>query len=101
MAQNYSELVFLVPWFVLLVIAISMFIQGWMVIHETHGYTERPNLKKHPEIEEIKGDTGVLMSVNFGKLPEEDYSKLQERINKLKMEELFEEPSSYEDEDDE
>ena len=35
-------------------------------------------------------------------MSEEDYEKLQERIDKLKLEELFEEPSTYEDElDDE
>ena len=35
-------------------------------------------------------------------MSEEDYQKLQELIDKLKMEELFEEPSTYEDElDDE
>lgn len=38
------------------------------------------------------------MSVNFDKIPDDDYSKLQERINRLKMEEWFEEPSTYEDE---
>ena len=75
-----------------------MFIQGWMVIHEQHGYTERPNIKRHPEITEIKGDTGVLMTVNFNNLPDEEYNKLNERIHKIKMEELFDEPSTYEDE---
>ena len=32
---------------------------------------------------------------------EEDYKELYDLIQKLKMEELFEEPSSYEDEEDE
>jgi hypothetical protein len=32
---------------------------------------------------------------------EEDYKQLYDLIQKLKMEELFEEPSTYEDEDDE
>jgi hypothetical protein len=32
---------------------------------------------------------------------EEDYKQLYDLIQKLKMEELFEEPSSYEDEEDE
>jgi hypothetical protein len=41
------------------------------------------------------------MPVNFDKTPDEDYSQLYDRIQKLKMEELFEEPSSYEDELDE
>ena len=99
MAQNYSELVFLVPWFVLLLIAISMVIQGWMVIHESHGYQENPKIKGHPEMKGVKKGDG-LMSVNFNQMPDDDYHDLYNRIQKLKMEELFEEPSSYEDEDD-
>jgi hypothetical protein len=31
---------------------------------------------------------------------EEDYKQLYDLIQKLKMDELFEEPSTYEDEDD-
>ena len=99
MAQNYSELVFLVPWFVLLLIAISMVIQGWMVIHESHGYQENPKIKGHPEMKGVKKGDG-LMTVNFNQMPDDDYHDLYNRIQKLKMEELFEEPSSYEDEDD-
>jgi hypothetical protein len=33
-------------------------------------------------------------------ITEEDLLKLQERVLQQKMEELFEEPSTYEDEDD-
>jgi len=33
-------------------------------------------------------------------LTEEDLKKLQERVLEQKMEELFEEPSTYEDDDD-
>jgi len=81
-----------------------MVIQGWMIIHERHGYTERPNIKRHPEISEMKGDTGVLMTVNFDRLPDDDYHQLQKRIDKMKLDELFDEPSSYydyeEDDDD-
>ena len=32
-------------------------------------------------------------------ITEEDFQKLQERVLRQKMEELFEEPSTYEDED--
>jgi len=99
MAQNYSELIFLVPWFVLLIIAISMFIQGWMVIHESHGYRENPKVKGHPEMKGVKKGDG-LMVVNFNQMPDEDYNELYGRIQRLKMEELFEEPSSYEDDED-
>jgi hypothetical protein len=33
-------------------------------------------------------------------ITEEDLQKLQERVLRQKMDELFEEPSTYEDEDD-
>jgi len=98
------EILFFIPFIVLLLIAFSMVIQGWMIIHERHGYTERPNIKRHPEISEMKGDTGVLMTVNFDRLPDDDYHQLQKRIDKMKLDELFDEPSSYydyeEDDDD-
>ena len=99
MAQNHSELVFLIPWLVLLVIAVSMIVQGWMVVHETYGYRENPKVKGHPEMKGVKKGDG-LMVVNFNQMPDEDYNELYDRIQKLKMEELFEEPSSYEDERD-
>ena len=100
MAQNYSELIFLIPWFVLLLIALSMLIQGWMVMHESYGYRENPKVKGHPEMKGVRKGDG-LMTVNFNRLPDEDYNDLYNRIQKLKMEELFEEPSTYEDEEDE
>ena len=99
MAQNHTELIFLVPWGILVLIGISMFIQGWMVIHETHGYRENPKVKGHPEMKGVKKGDG-LMVVNFNQMPDEDYNELYDRIQRLKMEELFEEPSSYEDEED-
>lgn len=97
------EILFFIPFIILLLIAISMVIQGWLIIHERHGYTERPNIKRHPEISEMKGDTGVLMTVNFDRLPDDDYHQLQKRIDKMKLDELFDEPSNYYDyeEDDE
>lgn len=98
MAQNYSELIFLIPWFVLLGIAVSMVIQGWMVMHESYGYRENPKIKGHPEMKGVKKGDG-LMVVNFDQMPDEDYDELYGRIQKLKMEELFEEPSKYEDEE--
>lgn len=96
MVKNYSELIFLTPWIVILIIILTLYIQGWMVLHEKHGYQENPKVKKHPEILEIKGDTIVLMSVKF---TEEDLKELQEMVLKQKMEELFEEPSTYEDDE--
>jgi hypothetical protein len=96
MAQNHSELIFLVPWFVLLIISISMFVQGWMIMNAHYGYSKSPKVK-HPELNNVKAGDPLLV-IRF---TEEDLAKLQERVLKQKMEELFEEPSTYEDEDDE
>jgi len=96
MAQNYSELIFLVPWFVLVVIGFTMFVQGWMIMNAHHGYSKSPKIK-HPELNNVRAGDPLLV-VRFS---EEDLEKLQERIQKQKMEELFEEPSTYEDEEDE
>ena len=96
MAQNHSELIYLVPWFVLLVISLTMFIQGWMIMNAHHGYSKNPKVK-HPELNNVKAGDPLLV-VRFS---DEDLEKLQERIQKQKMEELFEEPSTYEDEEDE
>ena len=99
MDQNYSPIIFLIPWFILMLIAVSMIIQGWMVVYEKFGYKENPKVKGHPEMKGVKKGDG-LMSVNFNQLPDDDYNELFNRIQKLKMEELFEEPSSYEDDED-
>ena len=96
MAQNHFELIYLVPWFVLVGIALSMFIQGWMIMNAHHGYSKSPKVK-HPELNDVKAGDPLLV-VRF---TEEDLERLQERILKQKMEELFEEPSTYEDEDEE
>tara|TARA_R110000868_G_scaffold189827_2_gene433411 strand:+ start:182 stop:319 length:138 start_codon:yes stop_codon:yes gene_type:complete len=40
------------------------------------------------------------MVVSFDKMPDDDYNELYDRIQKLKMEELFEEPSKYEDDEE-
>jgi len=96
MAQHHSELIFLVPWFVLVVIGFTMFVQGWMIINAHHGYSKSPKIK-HPELNNVRAGDPLLV-VRFS---EEDLEKLQERIQKQKMEELFEEPSTYEDEEDE
>jgi hypothetical protein len=95
MAQNHSELIFLVPWFVLMGIAISMFVQGWMIMNAHHGYSKTPKVK-HPEMNDVKAGDPLLV-VRF---TDEDLEQLQERVLRQKMEELFEEPSAYEDEED-
>jgi hypothetical protein len=46
----------------------------------------------------MKGDE--LMVVSFDEMTDDDYNELYGRIQKLKMEELFEEPSKYEDENE-
>jgi 1-acyl-sn-glycerol-3-phosphate acyltransferase len=96
MAQNHSELIFLVPWFILVVIAISMFAQGWMIMNVHHGYSKSPKVK-HPELNNVRAGDPLLV-VRF---TEEDLKELQQRILQQKMDELFEEPSTYEDEDEE
>lgn len=95
MAQNYSELIFLVPWFVLVVIAFTMFVQGWMIMNAHRGYSKSPKVK-HPELNDVKAGDPLLVV----KFTEEDLQELHQRILQQKMDELFEEPSTYEDEED-
>ena len=95
MAQNHSELIYLVPWFVLVIIAVSMFIQGWMIMNAHHGYSKSPKVK-HPEMNDVKPGDSLLVV----RITEEDLEQLQRRVLEQKMEELFEEPSTYEDDDD-
>ena len=96
MAQNHSELIFLVPWFVLVVIAFTMFVQGWMIMNAHRGYSKSPKVK-HPELNDVRAGDPLLV-VRF---TEEDLQELHQRILQQKMNELFEEPSTYEDEEDE
>ena len=95
MAQNHSELIFLVPWFILLVIAISMFVQGWMIMNAHRGYSKSPKVK-HPEMNNVKAGDPLLVL----RITEEDIQELQRRVLQQKIDELFEEPSTYEDEED-
>ena len=96
MAQNHSELIFLIPWIVLIGIALSMIVSGWMITHESYGYRENPKVKGHPEMKGVRKGDGLLVV----KFTDEDYQELQDIIMRQKMDELFEEPSSYEDEND-
>lgn len=90
------EILFLVPFFIILIIIFTMIIQGWMIMNAHFGYSKNPKVK-HPEMNNVKsGDT--LMYIRF---TEEDMEELQERVIRKKMDELFEEPSSYEDENEE
>ena len=93
------QVLYFIPFIILFAIAMSMVIQGWMILNESHGYQENPKIKGHPEMKGVKKGDG-LMVVSFDKMPDDDYNELYGRIQKLKMEELFEEPSKYEDENE-
>ena len=72
-----------------------MFVQGWMIMNAHHGHSKNPKVK-HPELNDVKAGDPLLV-IRF---TEEDLQQLQERILQQKMEELFDEPSTYEDEED-
>jgi len=95
MAQNYAPLIFLVPWIVLVGIALSMIAQGWMIMNAHAGYSKSPKVK-HPEMNDVKAGDPLLV-VRF---TDEDIEQLQRKVLQQKIDELFEEPSSYEDDGD-
>ena len=95
MVEHHSELIFLVPWFVLVIISLTMMVQGWMIMNAHYGYSKNPKVK-HPELNDVKAGDPLLV-VRF---TEEDIRELQQRVLRQKMDELFEEPSRYEDDDD-
>ena len=72
-----------------------MLVQGWMIVNAHNGYSKSPKVK-HPELNNVRAGDPLLV-IRF---TEEDLQQLQERILQQKMEELFEEPSTYEDEED-
>lgn len=85
MAERHAALVYLVPWFVLIGIALSMFIQGWMIMHEQFGYRENPKLSlrnNHPEMRDYVRGSGLLV-VNFYENLNPDYDGLRERIAEI------------------
>lgn len=66
-----------------------------MIMNARYGYSKNPKVK-HPELNDvIAGDP--LLVIKFS---EEDIEELQRKVLEQKMNELFEEPSSFEDEDD-
>jgi 1-acyl-sn-glycerol-3-phosphate acyltransferase len=67
-----------------------------MIMNAHHGYSKSPKVK-HPEMNDVKAGDPLLV-VRF---TDEDIDELQRRVLQQKIDELFEEPSSYEDEDDE
>lgn len=109
------QYMFLITWIVLALIALSLIGHGLLIVAESHGYRKNPKVKSHPEMEEVQG-TGVLLGITFTgpkpELPEledgdpykyiwedDSYKLLHERIRE-KRESLWDEPSTYEDEDD-
>jgi hypothetical protein len=73
-----------------------MFVQGWMIMNAHYGYSKSPKVK-HPELNNVRAGDPLLV-IRF---TDEDMQELQKRVLEQKMNELFEEPSSYEDEEDE
>jgi len=96
MAQDYAPLMFLIPWVVLIGIALSMIIQGWMIMNAHNGYTKSPKVK-HPEMNDVQLGDPLL----FVKFTEEDTKELQRKVLQQRIDELLEELSTREDEDDE
>jgi len=96
MAQDYTPLMFLIPWVVLIGIALSMIVQGWMIMNAQNGYTKSPKVK-HPEMNDVKSGDPLLV-VRF---TEEDTKELQRKVLQQRIDELFGELSTDEDEDDE
>jgi len=86
----------IVLWSVILLTIISISIQGWLVMHQDFGYRKDPQIpptNNHPEMEDYKmGDQ--LLVLKF----KDEYDRLLERAEKMKIDQLFDEPSTYEDE---
>lgn len=57
---------------------------------------ELPPVNGHPEMDDYDYQERLMVA----RLDLYSYNLLNERVNKQKMQELMEEPSSYEDEDD-
>ena len=65
-------------------------------MHQHFGYRKDPQIpptNNHPEMEDYKmGDQ--LLVLKF----KDEYAKLLDRAEQMKMDQLFDEPSTYEDE---
>ena len=96
MAQDYAPLMFLIPWVILIGIALSMIVQGWMIMNAHNGYTKSPKVK-HPEMNDVQPGDPLL----FVKFTEEDTKQLQQKVIQQRIDELLGELSTHEDEDDE
>lgn len=81
------EILFLLPFFIMSGITSFMIIRLWNSM-------TRPRI--HPELIDVKTGDPLLVF----RFTDEDLEQLQQRVFQQKMNELFEEPSTYEDEDD-
>ena len=80
-------------------IILTLSIQGWMVMAERYGYYKDSNIPPsngHPEMSDYKAGDKLLVA----KFDDYSYNQLSKKAFQKKMEELFSEPSSYEDEND-
>lgn len=90
------DIFILIPFIVLFAIGLSLVFHGWLVVNQFLGYQHNPSVNIHPEMKNVKrGEMLLVMNIT-----DNDYENLQKKIQELKMRELFEEPSSYEDEED-
>ena len=72
-----------------------MFVQAWMIMNARCRYSKNPKVK-HPELNNVRAGDPLLVI----KFSEEDLKELQKRVLEQKMNELFEEPSTYEDDEE-
>ena len=85
-------------WIAMVVFAFSIMAQGWMISSGRNGYSKRPTIK-HPEMNEVSSGEPLLV-VNFDKMPDDEYNELNQRIQKLKLDELVDDDEDDDDEDD-
>ena len=95
--NDIPQILFVVLWISMVVFAFTIMAQGWAIERGRYGYSKRPNVK-HPEMNDVPSGE-PLMSVNFNKLPDDDYSSLQDRIDRIRLEENFDEEENNEGRD--
>ena len=93
--NQIPQFLYLILWITMVIFAISMIAQGWMINNAHQGYSKSPKVK-HPELNDVKAGEPLLVV----KFSDEDIQELQRQVLKQKIDELFEEPSTYEDDED-
>ena len=96
--NDIPQFLFLILWVAMVVFAFSIMAQGWMISSGRNGYSKRPTIK-HPEMNEVTSGEPLLV-VNFDKMPDDEYNELNQRIQKLKLDELVDDDDDDDDEDD-